>query len=885
MKKNLFLKLLAMTLAFMLVIGCTGIASLAEEVKPDENGDLIVVDKTVTYDGDIEGKVVVEATEGNTADLTLNGDATDSIIYYGSVVTVEANDGSATLKVGDITEKSDEEVSYNQGYAASIKTNGEDSEIEATIADVTSDSYGINVNNGGGDIDLTVDSINAEQSGLSVSTISTKIDKEETITEEEFKKAIPEGYSPEYTWSFPDQDDKNIIYQKQSLYVEGEFAGYTYKKTTNVPVVGTTTININNGVTVKNVSEEEGFYTSAYGVNSYNNGDEQDVNLTITGSIDVETSGGATGVALSNSNATITGDITTKADWSADGVRLSTYDHKNEVTYTGKIDVKGGKYATGVDVTSYNGGESTFKMKGENNEIIVKNEEPEESEEDSSTSATAVGLYVGAYDEGTSSVEMEGNITASGYEVTGVQLTAGYGSRTDTIFVDPPEDEEEGSEDQPEEEKETKEPEVATAKATITGDVTADGKDAKALAVAAFNYGEAVATITGDVTATGDGAIGIETYNDGGDISITAEGNITSDTLGLSLADTKYKLYTRYEGEITVDEDEYMEERLINGELYKVYYHSDGDTKVYYATHADAGWPEGMIEYKWTGEGEDAYHLAGDTRVEVIGDVTAAEGGIFVDLTNDESTMDVIVDGTVSGKTQSILVSEETIADNLTLTIWEVKANDAGNLVERKTADGKTKADEELEKKIQYIIKIEPTQTDIISTDAKDYEGYKVAKEGETVTMKLNVPKGYKIVSAFNGTDTKVQLTKDAAGNYFLIVPRGGAVMLSVELAKADGTAKVFTLLNVTDKTGDAKIMFYSDGTYKAVIKDNGTDEGTYKLENDQIVLTSKDGKTMPMTKSGDIWNLSFTGGKDAKTYEFEIPDEKVQKLIEALKK
>ena len=149
------------------------------------------------------------------------------------------------------------------------------------------------------------------------------------------------------------------------------------------------------------------------------------------------------------------------------------------------------------------------------------------------------------------------------------------------------------------------------------------------------------------------------------------------------------------------------------------------------------------------------------------------------------------MDGTLSGKTQSVLVSEETVSDDLTLTVWEIKANEDGNLVERITEfdeDGEvaaTEADKTIEKKIQYIIRIEPTQTGIITTKGTtQYEGYNVAHEGDTVTLKVNVPEGYSLKNAFNGTDTKVQLLQDENGEYYLVVPRGGAVMLSVELEK-----------------------------------------------------------------------------------------------------
>ena len=59
-----------------------------------------------------------------------------------------------------------------------------------------------------------------------------------------------------------------------------------------------------------------------------------------------------------------------------------------------------------------------------------------------------------------------------------------------------------------------------------------------------------------------------------------------------------------------------------------------------------------------------------------------------------------------------------------------------------------------------------------------------MAHESDTVTLKVEVPSGYELTGAFNGTDTKVVLLKNEEGDYYLVVPRGGGVMLSVEFTE-----------------------------------------------------------------------------------------------------
>ena len=187
-----------------------------------------------------------------------------------------------------------------------------------------------------------------------------------------------------------------------------------------------------------------------------------------------------------------------------------------------------------------------------------------------------------------------------------------------------------------------------------------------------------------------------------------------------------------------------------------------------------------------------------DTDVKVIGDVIADTVGVYISDMNKNATIDVLVDGTISGDTTGAAVMKGTILDNVTLTVWEIKPNDDGSVASdvSYTYDRETMKreeifteNEEFEKQIQYIIKLEPNENATLSTEGTtEYEGYNVAHEGDTVVLKVNVADGYHIVNAYNGTDTKVELLRDENGNYYLVVPRGGAVLLSVTL-EADGPA------------------------------------------------------------------------------------------------
>ena len=63
---------------------------------------------------------------------------------------------------------------------------------------------------------------------------------------------------------------------------------------------------------------------------------------------------------------------------------------------------------------------------------------------------------------------------------------------------------------------------------------------------------------------------------------------------------------------------------------------------------------------------------------------------------------------------------------------------------------------------------------------------YKAGLTQEQLADKLGiaVPDGYTLTGAYNGEGEKIALEKDADGNYYVVVPRGGGVYLSVELEK-----------------------------------------------------------------------------------------------------
>ena len=135
-----------------------------------------------------------------------------------------------------------------------------------------------------------------------------------------------------------------------------------------------------------------------------------------------------------------------------------------------------------------------------------------------------------------------------------------------------------------------------------------------------------------------------------------------------------------------------------------------------------------------------------------------------------------------------MLKDDDTVlGDKLTLTVWEMTPDMDGDYVKRETIDDKTDskklvADREAEKAIQYIIRIDDSQQNMIRANGtRDYQGRTVANEGDIIVLKIDVPAGLMIDEVY-GDQNRTSLIKDSNGNYFMIVPRGGGVLFSVTL-------------------------------------------------------------------------------------------------------
>ena len=445
-----------------------------------------------------------------------------------------------------------------------------------------------------------------------------------------------------------------------------------------------------------------------------------------------------------------------------------------------------------------------------------------------------------------------------------------------------------------------------SVKITVGGKAAAEAPEDLSMnkAVDACAYGDG--SVTEVLVGSGAESSVVALSSTGGKTAVTVQdGGITAGMVGVEASAYSSAVEVTVTGDITVHET-----AIDPGEAYGMSLSSDEGGSVKAAVTGD------IVAVAESG---DAVALAagnagGTVEAAVVGNLVASGAennyGVVVYTAEGQKT-DILVDGTVRAEDAAVvLVAPETqLGENVTLTVWELVPNDQGAVVAHKENNQSTEITEDTaaEKAVQYIIRVQTGQEDIISAaGTEDYNGYKIAREGDTVTLLLNVPEGFEVTGAYGDVGQGVLLARDAEGRYFLTVPRGGAVELSVTLSIISGDgffpdadaetpvaesrpviieASVITLLKVKDQAGKAEIAFRSDRTYTVSYEDGSSEKGTWRTENGTVVLvndTDPAGTPMPLVFNAETqkYDLTFRPSADsAEAIVFELAAEEVEKL------
>ncbi len=314
----------------------------------------------------------------------------------------------------------------------------------------------------------------------------------------------------------------------------------------------------------------------------------------------------------------------------------------------------------------------------------------------------------------------------------------------------------------------------SVADVTVSGDIKANTGTESSVS----SNGESYLLVEGDITAQGEG---VYSASDGNGLSYTGvHGDIESS------GDTAANLSAHDDGASTM----YVTGN-VTGELSGITLHAD-----------DGGYTGAAVEGNVSGGelfGVDSWSDAGIVDVVVGGDITGGEVGILLNSKNNGENY-VVSEGTVSGGKVAIAMQNSDI-DPLQVVVWKAVPNDQGVIAAERKIEGfgedavvSYEENKELEAKIGYVIKVtqpekggtvrataaDGSQLAMVTGMSTDFLEYAYA--GEKVLLKVDIAEGYEITAAYGDVGQQYPLEKDADGNYFIIVPRGGGVMLSVQL-------------------------------------------------------------------------------------------------------
>ena len=507
----------------------------------------------------------------------------------------------------------------------------------------------------------------------------------------------------------------------------------------------------------------------------------------------------------------------------------------------------------------------------------------------SATSATFVN-GVGAYadNEGSVDVKIGGDVSASGIDATGLSIESVADS---SVSLD------------------------------IGGSVSADAEEF-ATGIRANGQGGTVdIKIGGDVNASGGDenyAYGVSLYlwgEDGGKITVQIDGDVN--VSGGTGAEGVYADANGEKAEISFSANGVNVESRNPGDE-EAWIHAYG--VLLYASRggtmkAEIG--EGGITASDTAGETTAAQLyiydGGTASLSVAGDVTGTTSALNLGVYQTESesesaaesTIDVVVEGTISGGKNTIWLYGENLEDAITLTAWKIEPNAEGKIFSTYMRSDEALAElaetdpeeaayyaarqeewaataAEMEKNILYIIKLEqPDNGAATLGGVADSHGFDTAKEGETVTLKASANSGYRVVGAYNNG---VALLQDANGDFYLVVPRGGGVSLSLSLEKiaAAVAKKEAGTASVTSADGkEIELTFYDDGAFKMVVDGNEILRGHAKVIDGKLYLVNEHGVECPVEDDGTV---KFQMGRSADSViEFKLDLDLVAQLIELL--
>lgn len=323
--------------------------------------------------------------------------------------------------------------------------------------------------------------------------------------------------------------------------------------------------------------------------------------------------------------------------------------------------------------------------------------------------------------------------------------------------------------------------------------ITVFGED-QSVSVSAGTGQEKSVTVGGDVKTDREDAVTVTAEGEGSNASVTVNGDVESDEgHGVVIEADKGEASAIINGDIEADEDG-IDAKAKDGGSVTVNVNGDVESD--------------------EDDGIDAAAESGSTvSVVVDGDVKAGEESGLDLRVSGGSSIDVAVTGTIEGKEAGIVTNACTKGcdGRVSVTAWKIIVNRDSRGNGFVALDKDRNINRAFEKTIKYIIRIR--NPDIISLpELTEGEFGYTALEGDKVKIRLDIPDGYELEHVYRDEDEELEAFKGDDGFWYVMIPKGGGVILSACLEKcAEDSCSYAAPRASSPNTGDREeLAFWS---------------------------------------------------------------------------